>query len=622
MKKKISILIIAVMAIITLLPLGSAFAYSGGLLNGIAMKIGSDHTNLYANLTQLTDNNLTTYALVDKNGSNTDTVWYEFSETVSITDIQLKSSDPLHIRFYDSSGALLSNAVTTDFHGNKFSRAVSNVKKVAIANSTTSAILVYEFDVFGTGIVSKSDVTNLTATNITDTSATLTWDNPTDSDFSTVAIHKEDGSMISNFSGTSKILDNLNPETNYTYTFISHYNDGSKSSGKTVAFTTLATPEPTDIEPPGEITGLTTTTTTTGATFNWNNPADSDFAKVNIYRDGSLIGSSTNGTYTVSGLTQGTEYNYTFKTVDSAGNESTGTTKTIKTQADSDGDGITDNEDIYPDDPENTPKPAGEVQELVITPEYNKVKLSWKLPGTTNFKNVTIYRDVISQETGLLDSLLGKKVYAAALFETNGTTFTDLTVEPETEYKYTVTTTSLDGIESTGVTGTTATPKKPLLADMSLPFSVNELVGAGNELLWLIGPFVLLGMSFLLFPKLRKLIMNSFRNNRKEVAKDTKDMNLRRFRTDEKETKEKHEGKEHIEKMDKLQKERQEREKREREARAAEPKIKEPRAPKESKRERRRAEKQTRIGRAAREPRAPRESARAAREPRRKRGAS
>ncbi|MDQ0412893.1 fibronectin type III domain-containing protein [Mesobacillus stamsii] len=628
MRKKISVLMIVVMTIVTLLPLGSAFAYTGGLLNGKSLNIG-DNNNFKNNTNigvtnSVTDNDELSKYVLGNAGTTNVMVYYEFPVAMDITAYQLKaeSATNLYLKILYADGTIFEGTGLNN-SSVRTNLSFSNVKKIGIWNVSGYTNSISEFDVFGSeSIVTKSDVTNELVSNITDTTAVFTWTDPVETDFSSVYLIDSLGATqdIITKGVQSYTLTGLSPETNYTYIVKAKYSDGSLSNGKNVSFTTA--PILIDKTSPGEITNVTTTTTTTGATFNWSNPADSDFSKVNIYQNGTLKGSSTNGTYTVSGLTQGTEYNYTFKTVDSTGNESEGITKTISTLPDRDGDGIPDSEDIYPDDPENIPKPAGEVQNLVIKPEYDKVTLSWMLPGTANFKNVTIYRDVISQKTGLLDNLLGTKVYAAALFETNGTSFTDLTVEPETEYKYTVTTTSLDGIESTGVTGITATPKKPLMADMSLPFSVKDLVEAGNGLLWIVGPFVLLGMSFLLFPKLRKLIVNSFRNNRKEVAKDTKDTSFRRFRTDEKEPKEKHEGKEHIEKVDKLQKERQEREKREREIKAAEPKIKEPRAPKESKRERRRAEKQMRIGRAARAPRAPRERTRAAREPRRKRGAS
>lgn len=45
---------------------------------------------------------------------------------------------------------------------------------------------------------------------------------------------------------------------------------------------------------------------------------------------------------------------------------------------------------------------------------------------------------------------------------------------------------------------------------VTLPFSVNDLVGSGNALLGIVGTFVLLGMAFVFVPKLIGLIRNSF----------------------------------------------------------------------------------------------------------------
>jgi len=45
---------------------------------------------------------------------------------------------------------------------------------------------------------------------------------------------------------------------------------------------------------------------------------------------------------------------------------------------------------------------------------------------------------------------------------------------------------------------------------ISLPFSVSDLVESGNELLGLVGAFVLLGMAFIFVPRLIALIRNSF----------------------------------------------------------------------------------------------------------------
>lgn len=49
---------------------------------------------------------------------------------------------------------------------------------------------------------------------------------------------------------------------------------------------------------------------------------------------------------------------------------------------------------------------------------------------------------------------------------------------------------------------------------ITLPFSVTDLVTSGNELLGLVGTFVLLGLAFVFVPKIIKVIRNSFSSGR------------------------------------------------------------------------------------------------------------
>ena len=53
------------------------------------------------------------------------------------------------------------------------------------------------------------------------------------------------------------------------------------------------------------------------------------------------------------------------------------------------------------------------------------------------------------------------------------------------------------------------------LTGITLPFSASDLLSAGNALLGSVGMFVLLGMAFLVVPKLVTLILTSFRTSKK-----------------------------------------------------------------------------------------------------------
>lgn len=45
---------------------------------------------------------------------------------------------------------------------------------------------------------------------------------------------------------------------------------------------------------------------------------------------------------------------------------------------------------------------------------------------------------------------------------------------------------------------------------VDLPFTVPDLIGSGNALLQYVGPFILLGLAFVLVPKLIALFRNAF----------------------------------------------------------------------------------------------------------------
>lgn len=319
----------------------------------------------------------------------------------------------------------------------------------------------------------------------------------------------------------------------------------------------------------------------------WTNPINDNITSIVIKKNGLVIGEvgRDRQSYTVTGLEPETEYQFDVmaKYVDGVLSES----KTITA--------IT----LPP------PKPADDVAYFNAHAKYDRVDLSWTLPESENFKHVNIYRQT-AEKTALLDRILLINTASAAagkkIFETNGTYFNDLTVEPETTYQYTVTTTSTDLVESAGVSKTVTTPKKPdpeivggefekdpatgsyiyrwtqpdtgqvkvivggklyktvsasdkvivipakdmkfkgldepdvrlipvdedgkegaavtppavgggtggMLDKVDLPFTAGDLLGTGTGLFWLIGPFVLLALAFLLVPKLRNMIVRAF----------------------------------------------------------------------------------------------------------------
>ena len=225
---------------------------------------------------------------------------------------------------------------------------------------------------------------------------------------------------------------------------VSYVTFGTSSGGLLIYEIDVYGEELADITPPGLITNVTAEVNETTAVFNYSLPADTDFSHLEVYQNDVLIQDHYTGTtISLDGLQDGTTYDYSFISVDKTGNKSTKFTKSITTK--------------------ETPKPAGEIENLTAKAEFDRVDLSWNLPESEAFKHVNIYRDEV-QETALIDQLLGTRTaYAAStkIFETNGTYFNDLTVDSETTYEYTLTTSSTFGIESEGVTKTVETPEAP-----------------------------------------------------------------------------------------------------------------------------------------------------------------
>lgn len=185
-------------------------------------------------------------------------------------------------------------------------------------------------------------------------------------------------------------------------------------------------------------------TTYNSILLTWKNPTETNFSHLNMYQDDLLVKTDfTGGTYEFTGLTPSKEYKFTIKAVDNHGLETDGISIIVST----------DDMPLVP-----------EVTNLVATTEKDRVNLSWNNPNSEFFHHVRIYRrtdEVYSSPTAnnqnsLEDIIIGNSVSAAEttdftpMFETNGTYWNDLTVEPATTYEYKLTTQNIAGAESEG----------------------------------------------------------------------------------------------------------------------------------------------------------------------------
>lgn len=339
--KKIKKILPILLIVMLMIPFSSAFAYSGGLLQGKSLFFYSDYNLKDGSSTtdnKMTDNNLTTYGSLNNNGNSYDTVWYKFTEPKTIDKYFLKldsnDSSSLTMKFYNESNLVIYTMDISNTADITNITPVNNVYGVALYNSTSSGRMVAEWDVYGTTAVpiSHDEITALTATPSTN-NVSLSWTNPTgNADFTGTKVYRDGALIASPSSNVSSYSDGgLTEDTAYVYKVSAVYSDGHITPGDTE--TTRTTITPVDVAPPAEINSLVSTVTDKGISLTFNNPEDADFNHVNVYVDGVLNGTSSTGAYQINGLTEKTSYVVNIKAVDNAGNESSGLTRTIITNA-------------------------------------------------------------------------------------------------------------------------------------------------------------------------------------------------------------------------------------------------------------------------------------------------
>jgi hypothetical protein len=446
MRKKFLPLLIAITMF--LVPFGSAFAYTDakqttpGFLQGKLPSSSNGVTT--SNFASLTDNNINTMGVTFD--AREDYIEFTFSTPVTINKTYYKSSVYADFELLNSNRSVLKSVSLGDgarTDGNFLTFAdVPDVKYMKVKWAGNGSI--YEVDAYGFAPMVKTDVTNVDVNTVTKNNANVVWSNPTG--YSGVTY---DGAKIylngvlkatASPTDTSYSLANLTPNTNNIVKVTASYSDGSQTIGMTKNFKTNEIPNITDLNQSGSHKTVV---------FSWKNPDDPEYDGVKIYRDGILLEVVAKGisTFTDNSVTPLTTYSYTFISFDSNDFEGSGVSSSITTKP-------------LP--------PVKTVQDVNVSTTHNRVNLSWNLPDQEGLKHVNIYREKIKKELGFFESIFslsGTKVYAAGsnkIFETNGTYFNDLTVVPDSEYEYILTTQIDDGRESEGVTIVAETKEEPV----------------------------------------------------------------------------------------------------------------------------------------------------------------
>lgn len=596
--KKITTLLIAM--ILFLVPLTPSFAYEGGLLNGKTLTRGQDAYNPTTSVTAITDSNETSGVTIGAYAGN-DTIVYNFSEPVSLSSYRLLTSN-FSLRNLNLKAVLSDNTVVTISDSLSYDSTrinfptLSQVKKVYLENLSTSSLVIYEFDVFSASVVPEivyDDISSLVSTK-THEKVDLSWSAPSDnSAFVSLKIYR-DGSLIATVpkSQSSYIDTSVTSNTSYGYKVTAIYSDGYETVGLSKTVQTDPLPDsdgdgipdiedeypddPDNIPPePLKVKQLQgEAKSSISASFSWSNPDNKLFQKVSVYQDGIKLGETEGESFSVSNLKESTTYRFAFKVIDVNGAEGEAQEISIKTPSET----VPDIED------------AGFVKQP--NGDYN---VSWSEPTT-----------------GAMKILIAGKVYAEVPASDKGFTV------PGADVKYNAFGDPDITLKPVSESGKEGEPTKPP-SNVKTPFTPTELLEAGNGLLWYIGPILLLGLSFLLVPKLRRMIVQSIGNKETQSDRDE-----RRFFSDgnkeewqrQREKREQHQGREYIEKI--KEKERKELEKLE--AKQKEGNFREPRMTRiKPERMQREGLTKERGQRQVREARPPREKRIRVREPRKPR---
>ncbi|WP_175615912.1 hypothetical protein [Piscibacillus halophilus] len=250
-------------------------------------------------------------------------------------------------------------------------------------------------------------------------------------------------------------------------------------------FGEVGEPEPLP-DPLNEVENLFIEEGINSLTVNYDVPTDENFSHTNIYLNEELIGEGTTGEFVIQGLEPSTEYEIKVSTVRNEGVESEGKTLTAKTLE----------------------EPTTDINNLTAEIEYDRVDLYWDNPNIEGYEKSIIYRQDLTPETTatLFNTVVSAEEYEP-IFETNGTEFSDLTVQEGQTYEYKVTA-IVDGSETEGETiQTNSIPKVPIISDeVKTPFTANTFLGVVFDALFFIGPIILLTLAITFAPNLLKLI--------------------------------------------------------------------------------------------------------------------
>lgn len=246
--------------------------------------------------------------------TSTDLSWDASTDNVGVTDYDVyqgavvignTSNTNFNVTGLTAATSYAFTVVARDAEGNQ--SAASNVANVTTLDPPDTE--------------APSIPTGLAASNITLTSLDLSWTASTDNVGVTEYDVFEGASLIGSTAGTTLGVVGLSPATLYSFSVVAKDAAGNESAASDpLDVTTLS--DTTAPSGPTNLTAANTTQTTTD--LSWDAASDNiGVADYDVYQGASVIATTVDTNFNVTGLTANTSYAFTVVAKDEAGNEST-----------------------------------------------------------------------------------------------------------------------------------------------------------------------------------------------------------------------------------------------------------------------------------------------------------
>ncbi|OFX68035.1 MAG: hypothetical protein A2X14_08430 [Bacteroidetes bacterium GWD2_33_33] len=263
------------------------------------------------------------YYLISVGGSGTN----DNGNSYNISAIGIDKAEKITYRIesvYMTSSSTYANARTFAIQSAIDLYGAGSAEEIAVTNAMYAVGVGSAY--VSTDTQAPTAPTNLASASIAQTTFTLSWTASTDNVAVTGYDIYQNGTLKGSSTSTSYSVTGLTAGTTYSYTVKAKDAAGNVSAASTaLSVTTLVS---TDTQAPTAPTNLASASIAqTTFTLSWTASTDNvAVTGYDIYQNGTLKGSSTSTSYSVTGLTAGTTYSYTVKAKDAAGNVSAAST--------------------------------------------------------------------------------------------------------------------------------------------------------------------------------------------------------------------------------------------------------------------------------------------------------